>query len=55
MAKEKVLIVGGGFAGVKAALDLANDPHFNVTLLSKRDSFNYYPTLFPAVQMTVWL
>ena len=46
MAKGKVLIVGGGFAGVKAALELADDPHFSITLLSDRDSFNYYPTLF---------
>lgn len=46
MPKEKVLIVGGGFAGVKTALDLADDQRFDITLLSNRDSFSYYPTLY---------
>lgn len=46
MAKEKVLIVGGGFAGVKAALELAGDERFAVTLLSDRDHFRYYPSLY---------
>ena len=46
MAKEKVLIVGGGFAGVKAALELSNDERFEVTLLSSHDNFRYYPTLY---------
>ncbi len=43
---EKVLIVGGGFAGVKAALELADDPHFAVTLLSDDTDLRYYPTLY---------
>lgn len=46
MAKEKVLIVGGGFGGVKAALELADDPHFEVTLLSDTTELRYYPTLY---------
>lgn len=46
MAKEKILIVGGGFAGVKAALELADDRRFDVTLLSDRPDFRYYPTLY---------
>ncbi len=46
MAKEKVLIVGGGFAGVKAALELEGDDRFEVTLLSNSDNFRYYPTLY---------
>lgn len=44
--KERVLVVGGGFGGVKAALELAADPHFEVTLLSEDTDFRYYPTLF---------
>lgn len=44
--KEKVLIVGGGFGGVKAALGLADDPHFQVTLLSDSPELRYYPTLY---------
>ncbi len=43
---ERVLIVGGGFAGVKAALELADDPHFAVTILSDDTDLRYYPTLY---------
>lgn len=46
MSKEKILIVGGGFGGVKAALDLAGDERFEVTLLSDQPDFRYYPTLY---------
>lgn len=46
MAKERVLIVGGGFAGLKAALELAGDDRFKVTLLSDTSTFRYYPTLY---------
>jgi NADH:ubiquinone reductase (H+-translocating) len=46
MAKTQVLIVGGGFGGVKAALELADDPRFDVTLLSDSPELRYYPTLF---------
>lgn len=46
MSKEKVLVVGGGFGGVKAALELAEDSHFEVTLLSDSDELRYYPTLY---------
>lgn len=46
MAKTKVLIVGGGFGGAKAALTLANRPEFEVTILTDDDSLRYYPTLY---------
>jgi NADH dehydrogenase len=46
MKKEKVLIVGGGFGGVKAALELSDDDRFAVTLLSDHADLRYYPTLF---------
>jgi NADH:ubiquinone reductase (H+-translocating) len=46
MSKEKVLIVGGGFGGVKAALELAGEDRFDVTLLSDDDEMRYYPTLY---------
>lgn len=44
--KQKVLIIGGGFAGIKTALELANNDSFAVSLLSDQDSFRYYPTLY---------
>jgi NADH dehydrogenase len=43
---ERVLIVGGGFGGVKAALELADDPRFEVTVLSDDTDLRYYPTLY---------
>lgn len=43
---KKIVIVGGGFAGVKAALDLCKEPAFSVTLITKTNTFNYYPTLY---------
>lgn len=46
MKKKNILVVGGGFAGVKAALDLCGHEKFNVTLLSDRDTFHYHPTLY---------
>lgn len=38
--------MGGGFAGVKAALELSEDSRFAVTLLSDDTDLRYYPTLY---------
>jgi NADH dehydrogenase len=46
MSTEKVLIVGGGFGGLKAALELCKDDRFSVTLLTDHNDFRYYPTLY---------
>jgi NADH dehydrogenase len=46
--KTKIVILGGGFAGIKTALELADNPAFSVTLVSDQDSFRYYPTLYRA-------
>ncbi len=46
MKKHKVTIVGGGFGGLKTALELVDDPRFDVTLISDLTTFRYYPTLF---------
>ncbi len=46
MTKQKVLIVGGGFGGVKAALELSKHDKFEVTLLSEHIDFRYYPTFY---------
>ena len=41
-----VTIVGGGFGGVKTALELSNDPSIRVTLISDGPNFQYYPALY---------
>ncbi len=43
---KKVLVVGGGFGGVKVALELCGNKNFDVTLLSNRSMFEYHPTLY---------
>jgi NADH dehydrogenase len=42
----KVVVVGGGFGGVSAALRLAKDARCHVTLVSDKQSLLYYPLLF---------
>jgi len=44
--KHRVLIIGAGFGGVKAALELAKQENVAVTLVSERNDFRYYPTLY---------
>jgi NADH dehydrogenase len=44
--KTKVLILGGGFAGIKAALELSQDSRYSVRLVSDQPDFRYYPTLY---------
>lgn len=46
MVKQQIVIVGGGFGGVKAALELSQDDRFHVTLISDEDNFRYYPALY---------
>lgn len=46
MAKHNIVIVGGGFGGIKAALELSHDDRFKITLISDHDDFRVYPTLF---------
>lgn len=46
--KERIVIVGGGFAGTKAALELAKCEDCEVTLVSDHSHFRYYPTLYLA-------
>ena len=42
----RVVIVGGGFGGVKLALKLAKKTGFSVTLISDKDHFVYYPEMY---------
>lgn len=46
MARKHVLIVGGGFAGIKTALELVKCKEYAVTLLSNEHEFRYYPALY---------
>lgn len=41
-----VVVCGGGFAGVKVALELANKPNIKVTLISKSSNFEYHGALY---------
>ncbi len=44
--KPKILVVGGGFGGVRAATKLSRHKNFEVTLISNLDHFAYYPQLY---------
>ena len=46
MKQTKVIIVGGGFGGIKAALELEKHDDIAVTLISDKDHFIYYPSLY---------
>ena len=41
-----VVVVGGGFAGVKTALELANKKHITVTLVTPLSHFEYHGALY---------
>jgi NADH dehydrogenase len=45
--KQHIVVVGGGFGGVKTALELSKQAEdYTVTLVSDRPDFWYYPTLY---------
>lgn len=44
--KQKIVIVGGGFAGVKTALELVNKPGFDIKLISTHPNFEYHGALY---------
>lgn len=44
--KHKIVIVGGGFGGIKTALELAHDARFHITLVSDHPDFRVYPELY---------
>lgn len=46
--QKKVLIIGGGFAGIKCALDLAkaNSKNLKITLVSDKPHFEYHAALY---------
>jgi NADH dehydrogenase len=42
----QITIVGGGFGGVKAALELSKDKKNHITVISDKTDFQYYPGLY---------
>jgi NADH:quinone reductase (non-electrogenic) len=44
--RHRVLIVGGGFAGLYAARNLRSDPEVAVTLLDRRNFHLFQPMLY---------
>ncbi len=46
MKQTKLVIVGGGFAGVKTALELSNKPGFEIKLISTHTNFEYHGALY---------
>lgn len=41
-----ITILGAGFAGVKSALELARDRRNKITVITDKEDFQYYPTLY---------
>ena len=46
--KHRVIIVGGGFGGIKTALDLTDSEDVDITLISDGDNFHYHASLYRA-------
>lgn len=44
--KKRIVVVGGGFAGVKLAMELGNDENFAITLISPHDQLEYHSALY---------
>lgn len=42
--KKEIVIIGGGFAGLNVANELANDDNFHITLVDK-NNYNFFPPL----------
>lgn len=44
--KKHIIAVGGGFASVKLALELADDPNYEITIISPHDQLEYHGALY---------
>lgn len=49
MQEHRVVIIGGGFGGVRAAIDISKNKQCKVTLVSMNENFEYYPGLHKLV------
>lgn len=47
--KQRVIIIGGGFGGIRTALSLEKTKNCEITLISELDSFEYYTGLHKLV------
>lgn len=52
-AVKKVLIIGGGFAGLECAKQLANKPSFEVTLIDRTNHHLFQPLLYQVATATL--
>ena len=43
---KKIIILGSGFGGIEIARSLANQNHFDISLVSNQEHFVYYPALY---------
>ena len=50
---KKVVIIGGGFAGLSCARNLANNPNFEVTVLDKQNHHLFQPLLYQLASATL--
>ena len=53
METKKVVIVGGGFAGINLAQKLSKNQNFQITLVDK-NNYNFFPPLLYQVQLVFW-
>lgn len=44
--KDRVVIIGGGFAGINAAKELGNNPQCDVTIIDRRNHHLFQPLLY---------
>lgn len=49
MKGKHVVIAGGGFGGIRAALELSKHTKYQITLISKNPDFEYYPGIHKIV------
>src|SRR5579864_8579025 len=43
---KRVVIVGGGFGGIRTALQLSRDPDFEIKLIADQSYFEYHAALY---------
>lgn len=49
---KKIVLIGGGFAGINIITRLSNDPNFEITLVDK-NNYNFFPPLIYQVSSSI--